>query len=123
MFTEVFAGSNGIRKVVYRGLVPAEITVDVFDSEVYENATLYVGSGLRDLFMTKYPWEFFDNITEEDNSGIGDIEADAADSIDFTAPTEVYTINGIRVTDNVGFLAAGIYIVRQGDTVRKITVK
>ena len=43
--------------------------------------------------------------------------------IDFTAPMEVYNIQGVMVGDNIKTLAPGIYIVRQGNIVKKIAVK
>ena len=64
-------------------------------------------------------------MVNNDNSGIDDIEYDSSTSgdIDFTAPVEVYNLQGVMVSDNVENLANGIYIIRQGKNVKKIAVK
>ena len=64
-------------------------------------------------------------MVNNDNSGIDDIVYDSKTSgdIDFTAPMEVYNLQGVMVSDNVENLANGIYIVRQGKNVKKIAVK
>lgn len=46
-------------------------------------------------------------------SGIGDVETEAADE----APVEIYTLQGIRVAE---MTPGNIYIVRQGDKVKKV---
>lgn len=43
--------------------------------------------------------------------------------IDYSLPIEVYNINGIRLGSTIENLSSGIYILRQGDIVRKISVK
>ena len=43
--------------------------------------------------------------------------------IDFTAPVEVYNLQGVKVATTVDHLSAGIYIVRQGKNVMKMAVK
>lgn len=50
-------------------------------------------------------------------SGLDGIAADSAD-----APTEVYNLSGIRVSDSLDGLAPGIYIVRRGTVTRKIRI-
>ena len=57
-------------------------------------------------------------------SGIDDIINDSTSSgdIDFSAPVEVYNLQGVRVADSVENLSNGIYIVRQGNIVKKIAV-
>ena len=59
-------------------------------------------------------------------TGIEDVIYDggnASGDIDFSAPVEVYNLQGMRVAHSVENLANGIYIVRQGNNVRKIAVK
>lgn len=53
------------------------------------------------------------------NSAIENVIADP----DPDAPVEVYNINGLKVADSTDNLPAGLYIVRQGKTVKKIIVK
>lgn len=59
-------------------------------------------------------------------TGIEDMIHDggnASGDIDFSAPAEVYNLQGVRVAHSVQNLVNGIYIVRQGNNVRKIVVK
>ena len=58
-------------------------------------------------------------------TGIDDVVNDSTPSgdIDFSAPVEVYNLQGVRVADSMQNLANGIYIVRQGDNVKKIAVR
>lgn len=51
-----------------------------------------------------------------DGSGVGTIEAD---DIDMSAPYDVYTIDGRRISGDTS-LPAGIYILKQGSKTRKI---
>lgn len=64
-------------------------------------------------------------VFNSDFNGIEDVVTDspmANESIDFNAPYEVYNLNGIKVGDSTSSLPAGIYIVRQGNAVKKIAV-
>ncbi len=59
-------------------------------------------------------------------TGIEDVTADSGNEsgdIDFSAPVEIYNLQGVRVSDSVENLANGIYIIRQGNNVTKIVVK
>ena len=59
-------------------------------------------------------------------SGIEDVTADSGNEsgdIDFSAPVEIYNLQGVRVSDSVENLANGIYIIRQGNNFTKIVVK
>ena len=114
----VFENSSS-KNVVFNGPTPVESTSDVFDSQVYEDATLYVRSGRQSLFMTVSPWKFFYNITDEAYSGVEDVIADFNED----APCEVFNLNGVKVGENTDNLPAGIYVVRQGNSVEKIAVK
>ena len=115
----VFEKSSSIKNVVFNGPTPVESTSDVFDNQVYENATLYVCSGRQSLFMDVSPWKFFRNITDERYIGIESVEADFNED----APCEVFNLNGVKIADSTDNLPAGIYVVRQGDTAKKVAVK
>ncbi|MDE6228142.1 MAG: hypothetical protein K2M63_11575 [Muribaculaceae bacterium] len=43
--------------------------------------------------------------------------------IDSTQPYEVYSLNGVMIGNSIENLAPGIYIVRQGNAVKKIAVR
>lgn len=53
------------------------------------------------------------------NGSVTEISSDA----DADAPVEVYNLYGVKVADTTSRLTPGIYIVRQGKTVKKIAVK
>ena len=59
------------------------------------------------------------------SSGIDEIVTDeeVSGEIDFTAPVEVYNLQGVMVGRTTDNLATGFYIVRQGKNVKKIAVK
>ena len=38
-------------------------------------------------------------------------------------PCEVFSLNGVKIADSIDNLPAGIYVVRQGNTAKKIAVK
>ncbi len=58
-------------------------------------------------------------ISVTDQAGIGDIIADEPAAVD--TPAEYFTLQGVRV--NADNLTPGIYIVRQGNTAKKVLVK
>ena len=63
-------------------------------------------------------------ITVNNMGGMDDIVgSDTADGIDYTAPVEVYNLQGVKVAISTDDLSAGLYIVRQGNNVEKIAVK
>ena len=58
------------------------------------------------------------------SAGITDlIGGESCSDIDSNAPAEVFTLQGTKVSDSVDKLSAGIYIVRQGNKVKKIAVR
>lgn len=58
------------------------------------------------------------------SSGIDDIVDDTVNGeIDFWAPVDIYNISGSFMGNSIENLAPGIYIVRQGNKVKKIAVK
>ena len=65
------------------------------------------------------PWNLFKNIVVNEFSGVGEIAAD----IDTNLPYEIYNLNGVKVGNNIEGLASGVYIIRQGQNVKKVSVK
>lgn len=53
-----------------------------------------------------------------DNSGVESVTVDES-----PAPAEVFNLQGVKVGDSTAGLAPGIYIVRQGDKVTKVSVR
>ncbi|MDE6051456.1 MAG: leucine-rich repeat domain-containing protein [Paramuribaculum sp.] len=97
---------------------------NTFSSKAYENATLYVPAGTVSLYQATTPWNLFKNITDEPLlSGIEDVVADGVDAIDYTQPYEVYNLQGALVGQSTDGLAAGVYIVRQGEKSAKVAIR
>ncbi|MGN1264377.1 MAG: T9SS type A sorting domain-containing protein [Muribaculaceae bacterium] len=108
-----------------------------FSDEIMQYGTLYVPTGTKALYEQCDPWRNFFNIEEYTPSGIEEIEADGGVTIGVEggkivvngagdAKVEVFGTNGAAVysgsADNLPELAAGIYIVRVGSTVKKVAV-
>ena len=114
-----FAECDKIRNVVYTATNPVESFSSVFVDEVYHNATLYLPSGRIEAIRSVEPWKSFRNYSDEAYSGVENVIADFNED----APYEVFNLNGVKAAESTVNLPAGIYIVRQGNNVKKITVK
>ena len=88
-----------------------------FMDDVYKAATLYVPVGTKDMYASAVCWKEFSNIVEGSIAGV-----EVVDAMDFNAPFEIFRLDGIRVKGNVEDLHPGIYIVRQGNASKKITI-
>ena len=103
---------------------PCTAPGNTFSSKAYENATLYVPARTVSLYQATTPWNKFKNITDEPLlSGIEDVVADGVDAIDYTKPYEVYNLQGALVGQSTDGLAAGVYIVRQGEKSAKVAIR
>ena len=115
------------------------LTIDnsSFSEEVMQNGALYVPTNTKSLYGQSEPWKNFANIYEYTVDGIDEIEADSGVTIGVeggkivvacagNAKVEVFGTNGDVVysgsADALSELAAGIYIVRVGSTVKKVAV-
>ena len=87
--------------------------------DTYTSATLYLSEDGELLVTNIEPWNKFTNIKSYDPAGIDEISVD----FDANLPYEVYNLNGIKVGNSIEGLSSGIFIVRQGKTVKKISVK
>ena len=108
-----------------------------FSDAIMQSGTLYVPNGTKALYKQYDPWRNFFNIEEYTPSGIEEIEAEDGVTISVEggkivvagagdAKVEVFGTNGAAVysgsADNLPELAAGIYIVRIGSTVKKVAI-
>lgn len=124
--SEVFKGCSSLKSVYYKAKNPYRGFSSTFDSttdwtSVYGRATLYVPAEAVAKCKEIDPWKNFNNIVAYNfESGIEDV---TADKIDFEHPYDFYTLDGMRVAGSTDALAPGIYIVRQGNVVKKIVVK
>ena len=114
-----FAECDKIRNVVYTATNPVESFSSVFVDEVYHNATLYLPSGRIEAIRSVEPWKSFRNYSDEAFCGVENVIADFNED----APYEVFNLNGVKAAESTVNLPAGIYIVRQGNNVKKIAVK
>ena len=116
---EAFGKCNNISEINYNTTEPIEAYQPIFSNETYANATLNVAVGGLAKAKTTSPWMYFKNIREIEFSGVDSPVADSGSD----APVEIYNMNGLYVGDDEKRLAPGMFIVRQGDDVRKISVK
>ncbi len=125
----LFKSSFGITEVRSESSVPP-VVPNLFEAEVYKNATLYVPHGALDLYKTADVWKQFNAITEFDISSIEEVNAGhfRVENRQIFAPgnqIEVYDVNGIligRGDDRLCIATSGIYIVRIAGKVMKVQV-
>lgn len=104
----------------------------------YDGTTLYVPVGAAERYKSsEWCWRLFSKIEETDfagmddmfqadydESGIDDVQNDTSGTFNPDAPFDVYNLNGMRVPAvNLDSLSPGIYVIRQGSYLKKITVK
>ncbi|MBD5349920.1 MAG: leucine-rich repeat domain-containing protein [Bacteroides sp.] len=122
--TATFNGCTNLTEIQCFMQEPCKAYGSSFDSKTYEKATLYVPTGTVSLYQATTPWNKFKNITDEPLlSGIEDVVADGVDAIDFAMPYEVYNLQGALVGHSTDGLAAGVYIVRQGEKSAKVAIR
>lgn len=99
---------------------------NIFGKSTYSSATLWVPQEAVELCGRINPWRNFYDIKPYDyTSGVKDVvfspeEGYENDSKDLT---EVFTLEGVRISEKPENLAPGVYVVRNGATTRKIMVK
>lgn len=76
-------------------------------------AVLYVPLGTKTTYESSY-WANCPVIIEKDYSGIEDIIVNGG------LPMAIYNLQGIYISDSIDALPSGIYIIKQGSTVKKI---
>ena len=99
-----------------------------FDNETYETATVYVPIQYLETYMKTDHWgkkdtfipieenAYFRNIVGRDITGIENV----IDDVNLEEFTEVYTINGVKISEKLDNLSHGIYIIRRGNSVSKL---
>lgn len=121
----VFKECTGITKIYCKENVPLRLYRNLFPTSVYDKATLFVPIGSSRAYRNTIPWSFFLNIIDyKFDSGIENIlVTKSSSSIDLTLPYEIFNLSGMQIDISYENLNHGIYIIRQGDTVKKIVVK
>lgn len=116
---QVFVNCPKLRAIYYDTSNPFECDVNNFSSETYTLATLYVPSSSVAEFQHIQPWSNFNLIVAYNFSGIKDIIED----IDISQSYEIFSLDGIKVINSIDNLKDGIYVIRQGNNVKKIAIK
>ncbi len=108
-----------------------------FSYAIMQSGTLHVPTGKKALYEQTEPWKSFVNIVEYTVDSIEEIDAEGGFTIGVEgsrivvngagdAKVEVFDTNGAAVycgvADNMPELAADIYIVRVGSTIKKVAV-
>lgn len=113
---EAFANCD-LTEVYYNAEEPKPFySPRIFKNSDYK-ATLYVPQAAIRECQTLTPWRDFKEI-RADYSGIEQVTI-PSDS----APCQVFTLGGIKIADSTDGLTPGLYIIRQGSKIKKITVK
>ena len=114
-----FYNCSGLTSVYYGADKPINADANIFSEETYDKATLYMSEDGVVFSSVIDPWKNFKKVETYDPAGIDDVIADFNEN----APYEIYNINGVKAGDNINALVPGLYIIRQGKTVKKIAVK
>jgi hypothetical protein len=133
-----FGDAPALRIVKAYPTIPPTIAENTFADDTYSNGTLYVAEDAYDSYKEAIGWGNFLNI-EADNvtTGLANVADDtefAATSIensaicvDGNAQVGIYTMNGSLIYSGDGEcrvdVAPGLYIVKIGNTARKVAVK
>ena len=130
-----------IKEVNSMNTTPPEIEENTFSNKIYENATLYVPTGCRNIYWLHPGWEKFINIKEKDfstgienpaNQGNEQTFELADGQIRFNKDGEavyIYGADGALVYKGVSkrgqtvdIPSGGIYVVKVGDTSVKVNL-
>lgn len=111
-----FDDCTELLSVYYSASNPIAGPSDVFSDNTYRYATLYLTEEAIDIAKTLQPWNIFRNIQVYNSTGIDEVIAD----IDEALPYEIFDFNGMKVGHSREGLTPGIYILRQGNSVKKI---
>ena len=111
-----FYDCDRIKDVYAYPTVPPTIYTNTFTSYVNDNATLHVTEECRYVYENTMYWKYFVNILEDlKYTAVENIEADINN-----VQTEYYDLSGRRVARPEK--GSGIYIVKQGSTVKKVVL-
>jgi len=132
----VLFSCNNIESIYCQASEPPSCGLNTFETNIYENATLYVPAGSLSAYKAADPWRNFTHIEEIDFAGVESV--DSSDDVTVTVdggairlsgeacPVEVYSIGGQCVfhgtTDRIEGLAKGIYIVKAGSATTKVVI-
>lgn len=118
-----FSGCSSMTNVYCAAQTPPTIKESAFEDTNTAEATLHVPTGKRRDYLTWMVWRDFGTIIDDITDGVDDVMADKApEGVDFAMPYEVYNLNGQPVGNTIDNLSKGLYLVRQNNVVKKISV-
>lgn len=115
--TQAFLECLNLTSVYYEAEDPGEFDWMVFGEYTYNAGTLYVPESALEKCRQINPWKNFKTIQAFDFNGVEDMVED------FTGTCEVFTTDGIKIAGSKDALLPGVYIMRDGATVKKVLVK
>ena len=119
----VWDGCNTLNVIYCHATEPIAAKRDLFPVDVYDSATLHVPAESVSAYEKTAPWSYFYDIKSLIDSGVETVPAMEEVAVNFTLPYVVFNLNGVKVAESTVNLPAGLYIVRQGNAVKKIAVK
>lgn len=102
-------------KIIIKAVMPPSIEEDTFTDY---NATLVVPKGRVQAYSKATGWKNFKTITDDQDAGVEGVIVDDEKSI-----IKVYDMNGIFISNTTENLEPGIYIVCEGNSLKKFMVK
>lgn len=109
-----------VTSVYYNMPEAKSLPVNPFGDIMPAQSTLYPPKAVAKYLRSYSPWNKFKKILAyEFEDGVEDVAAD----FDSSLPYMIFDIAGRFIATEINALPAGVFIVRQGDTARKIIVK
>ena len=109
-----------VTSVYYNMPEAKSLPVNPFGDIMPAQSTLYPPKAVAKYLRSYSPWNKFKKIfAYEFADGVEDVVAD----FDSSLPYMIFDIEGRFIATDINALPAGVFIVRQGDTARKIIVK
>mgnify|MGYP002433194675 CR=1 FL=1 len=109
---------HNLKRVDIYSPQPPQLTTSTW--EVGE-AILHVPVGCKGIYENSEEWSMFASIIDDltDDSGIDEIQND----INYSLPYEIFSIQGTFIGNSLNDIPHGIYILRQGESCKKILVR
>lgn len=111
--------TSKINKIISVRATPPTLASTAFNNSVKSNATVYAPLSSLESYRNADGWREFENYADV-TLGVENITGGRNEGV------EIYTLDGVRIFKGAESdikLGAGIYIIRQGNDVKKISVK
>lgn len=119
-----FLGCANLESIISNPTVPPAADILSFDDQIYSSAVLSYPKDRRDPiqpYERHSVWGLF--INRKPFAGIGNVISDYDSDIVNDSHVEVFNLSGTRIASSTANLPTGIYILRQGNKVRKVLVR